>query len=195
MICQHHLLKFVLCSLSSSSMCLPEMQSPFSLCCRYLGFFRAIGPITVAVLGIAITNIWHLECPTSDKNKVCERVYECVRACVCPSVHASVRDLCVNALSEAHGHATCPFCMLFAVHTTGRLPQWLQACSQLLCICSAQPVLLRLQPCMQGLCLHHVVCITSFATLSSNTLCYAQQPARHFRPMSDQHLPCFDAAA
>ncbi len=60
-------------------MCLSGMQSPFSLCCRYLGFFRAIGPITVAVLGIAITNIWHLECPTSDKNKV--------RACVCVCVH------------------------------------------------------------------------------------------------------------
>lgn len=32
---------------------------------------RAIGPITVAVLGIAIVNIFKLQCPTSDKNKVC----------------------------------------------------------------------------------------------------------------------------
>lgn len=87
-------------------MSVSNAQSSFCLCCRYLGFFRAIGPITVAVLGIAITNIWHLECPTSDKNKVCASV------CVCLCL------LCVHELSEAHGHATCSFSMLFALHTT-----------------------------------------------------------------------------
>jgi hypothetical protein len=96
-----------ICAFASSSS--PNLLScDVILCCRYLGFFRAIGPITVAVLGIAITNIWHLECPTSDKNKVCGR--PCV--CLCPCL------LCVHELSDAHGHATCPFSMLFAVHTT-----------------------------------------------------------------------------
>lgn len=85
-------------------MCLWDAQSPFSLCCRYLGFFRAIGPITVAVLGIAITNIWHLECPTSDKNKVCVCARACVHVCVC-----------VHKLFEAQGHTTCPFSMQTAV--------------------------------------------------------------------------------
>ena len=136
MICQHHLLKFVLCSLSSSSMCLPEMQSPFSLCCRYLGFFRAIGPITVAVLGIAITNIWHLECPTSDKNKVCERVYACVRAsvrlCMRPCVMCVLMH-CLKLMAMRPALSAC--CLLFTQQAV--YPQWLQACSQLLCICSA----------------------------------------------------------
>lgn len=34
---------------------------------------RALGPLTVAVLGIAIVNIFKLQCPSSDKNKVCAR--------------------------------------------------------------------------------------------------------------------------
>lgn len=38
---------------------------------RRLGYFRSLGPITVAVLGIAIVNIFKLQCPSSDKNKVC----------------------------------------------------------------------------------------------------------------------------
>ena len=132
MICQHHLLKFVLCSLSSSSMCLPEMQWPFSLCCRYLGFFRAIGPITVAVLGIAITNIWHLECPTSDKNKVCACVRPCVRLCM----RLCVACVCMNCLKlMAMRRALSACCLLFTQQAVQL--QWLQACSQLLCICSA----------------------------------------------------------
>ena len=38
---------------------------------RRLGYLHSLGPITVAVLGIAIVNIFNLECPSSDKNKVC----------------------------------------------------------------------------------------------------------------------------
>ncbi len=33
--------------------------------CRKLFFLRAIGPLFVAVLGIAIVNIFHLECNTT----------------------------------------------------------------------------------------------------------------------------------
>jgi len=98
--------RLVLCSLSSSSMCLSGMQSPFSLCCRYLGFFRAIGPITVAVLGIAITNIWHLECPTSDKNKV--------RACVCVCVCVTVCLIATAAsLISAPAYLFCVACQVW----------------------------------------------------------------------------------
>ncbi|DBA70951.1 TPA: hypothetical protein ACH3X2_011394 [Trebouxia sp. C0005] len=57
---------------------------------KYLGFFRAIGPITVAVLGIAITNIWHLECPTSDKNKVCAHTIRVVGVIPKGLPHATV---------------------------------------------------------------------------------------------------------
>lgn len=39
--------------------------------CRRLGYLRSLGPVTVTILGIAIVNIFHLQCPTSDKNKVC----------------------------------------------------------------------------------------------------------------------------
>ena len=39
-----------------------------------------------------------------------------------------------------------------------------------------------MQACIQGLRLHHIVCIAFFAMLSTNTLCYAQQPARPFKP-------------
>lgn len=41
------------------------------LLCRRLGYLRSLGPITVTVLGIAIVNIFKLQCPSSDKNKVC----------------------------------------------------------------------------------------------------------------------------
>jgi len=135
--------RLVLCSLSSSSMCLSGMQSPFSLCCRYLGFFRAIGPITVAVLGIAITNIWHLECPTSDKNKVRGCVRACVRACVCVcdslfDCNGCKLDLssCVSVLRSLSGvackHASRVF-VCIASYASYRLP----CCQPTLCLCSA----------------------------------------------------------
>ncbi|KAL3138605.1 hypothetical protein ABBQ32_006371 [Trebouxia sp. C0010 RCD-2024] len=45
---------------------------------RRLGYLRSLGPVTVTVLGIAIVNIFDLQCPSSDKNKVCAKTIRVV---------------------------------------------------------------------------------------------------------------------
>lgn len=49
------------------------LQSDWPALCRRLAYLRALGPLTIAVLGIAIVNIFKLQCPSSDKNKVCAK--------------------------------------------------------------------------------------------------------------------------
>lgn len=49
------------------------MRSKLVAVCRRLAYLRALGPLTIAVLGIAIVNIFKLQCPSSDKNKVCAK--------------------------------------------------------------------------------------------------------------------------
>ncbi len=105
MICHHHLLRFVLCSLSSSSMCPFGMHNHPSPCAA--GTWGSSGPLDQLLL-----LCWALPLPTSGiLSAPLQTRTRCVRACV-PAC------MCVHELSEAHGHATCPFSMLFAVHTT-----------------------------------------------------------------------------
>ena len=104
MTCHHHIHSFD--SLSSSSTCLFRMHNHPSLC--------AAGTWVSSVpLDQSLWLCWALPSPTSGiLSAPLQTRTRCVRQCVCLCL------LCVHELSEAHGHATCSFSMLFAVHTT-----------------------------------------------------------------------------